>query len=268
LLGCSMALSGARPAQGFVKILGSLFGPCLLLLLVTVVPTAAASGTLVGTATSCSQLTACYFVLNGTAGNGYASTSSFGYIAFRLPGETNITFGTYSATVVNRSGAIDHVQGTSFGIDANTGRVVLGSTDVYVNATAHCSHNGCGYTYKLVSGSISLRVTNYDGTRVAVSCSPQHFGAGGSTHCTAQVTDLANNSTVPSGTVSFSTYSGAGSVGKFSNHGVCTLASGSCIVKFTAYDNTVGSFQIIAIYHGLHSFYKSQGSGSIAVSGN
>ncbi|MCI4330804.1 MAG: hypothetical protein L3K19_03015 [Thermoplasmata archaeon] len=251
-----------------MKLLGTLLVPSVVLLLLAVVPTAAGSASVTGTATSCSQLTSCYFVLNGTAGSGYAVTSVFGSIGFRLPGETNATIGTYSAMVVNRSGTIDHVQGTAFGIDANTGKVVLGSTDVYVNATQHCSRTGCGYTYKLVSGTISLRVTNYDGTRVAVSCSPQTFGAGGSTHCTANVTDLANRSTAPTGTVTFSTYSGAGAIGKFSNHGVCTLVSGSCTVRFTAFDNTVGNFQIIGTYHGAHAFFKSIGTGSVSVSDN
>ncbi|MCI4329558.1 MAG: hypothetical protein L3J80_01645, partial [Thermoplasmata archaeon] len=127
---------------------------------------------------------------------------------------------------------------------------------------------GCGYTYAMVNGTIRLHVTALDATTTAVSCSPSTFAAGSSTKCTATVTDGANHSLAPTGNVTFSTYSGAGVIGTFTHHGACSLVSGSCTVRFTALDETVGSFQIVGTYHGLHPYYKSAGSTTISVMGN
>jgi hypothetical protein len=242
--------------------------PTLVLLVVAAVPNAAGSAALTGTATSCSQLASCNFVLNGTAGTGFASTSVFGWITFRLPGETNISHGSYAAKVVNQSGSIDHVLGTILATDANSGKIVVGSTDTYVKDTVHCGHTGCGHTYSLVNGTLRIRVTSLDATTTTVSCSPSSFSSGSSTRCTAKVVDLANGSLVPTGNVTFSTYAGAGTVGTFAHNGTCRLAAGTCSVGFSAADETVGTFQLFGTYHGFHSFYKSQGSTYISVTGN
>jgi hypothetical protein len=250
-----------------MKFSSTVLAPAVLLLVLTALPTAAAASTQSGTATSCSQLTSCNFVLNGTAGTGYASTG-FGYASFRLPGETNTSHGTYASQLLNVSGSVDHLQGSIFAIDANSGKIVLGSTNTYVAVTAHCGHNGCGYTYKLVNGTIAFRITNFDGTSTTVSCSPASFSAGTSTQCIAKVSDPANISLVPTGNVTFSTNSEAGTIGTFAHHGICALISGSCTIRFAAADETVGSFEIFGIFHGFHSFHKSQGSAYISVTGN
>jgi hypothetical protein len=253
--------------EGIVKLPTPLVGAGILLLVLAAVPMASASTGLSGTATSCSQPYSCYFVVNGTAGSGFASTSYNGLI-FRLPGETNLSHGAYTYTVVNQTGTVEHVQGAIIATDANTGKIVFGSTDTYINVTTHCSHTGCGHTYKLVSGAIKFQISNYDATNTVVSCSPSTFSAGGSTHCTAKVSDLANSSVVPTGNVTFSTYFGAGVIGTFSHHGTCTLVSGNCTVRFTAADETTGNFQVIGTYHGTHTFYKGVGSAYISVTGN
>jgi hypothetical protein len=241
--------------------------PALLVLVIVAIPMASASTNVGGAASSCSQLASCYFVLNNSAGTGFASTSVFGSVTFRLPGELNTSHGSYTAKVVSTNGTTDRVQGTLLATDANSGKIVLGSTDTNITVTQHCSRTGCGYTYKMVKGTIQLHLTNLDATATTVSCSPSTFSAGGSTRCTATVTDLANHSLVPRGNVTFSTYSGAGTVGTWS-HSTCTLVSGKCSVRFTAGDETVGSFEIFGNYHGLHRYYASQGTAYISVTGN
>jgi hypothetical protein len=240
--------------------------PAALVFVVLAVPTAAAaaSGTTHGTATSCYSLSYCVYKLNNSAGSSYAYTYG-NYAYFKLPGETNLSRATYTATVVNVSGQISHVVGSIWAVDANSGKVVVGSTNTFINATKHCSHNGCGYTYVVVNGSIALRVTTTDGTSTTITCSPTSFAAGSSTKCTAKVTDLANASKVVVGNVTFSTYYGAGSLGTFQNHGKCALANGTCTVKFTAADETVGSFWIYANFHGYPLLAKSQGMTGVTV---
>ena len=75
-------------------------------------------------------------------------------------------------------------------------------------------------------------------------------------------------SVVPTGSVTFYTYAGAGVIGTFSHHGTCALVSGNCTVRFTAADETTGNFQVIGTYHGSHAFYKGVGSAYISVTGN
>ncbi|MCI4356465.1 MAG: hypothetical protein L3K18_04895, partial [Thermoplasmata archaeon] len=226
-----------------MKALGLVLAATVAILLLAVVPIAsAAPSNSTGTATSCGTLTSCHFTF--TSGNltGWANTYS-GSVQFQLPGEANVTAnGHYSVSVVNVSGTTDHVLGTIVAIDANSGKVVFGSTDTNITVTVHCSHTGCGTTYHLLNGTMRLRVTNTDGTSTAVACSPSSFSAGSTTRCTATVTDLANHSVLPSGSIQFSTFSGLGALGTFSHHGACTLVSGSCSVRFTAGDETVGSF--------------------------
>ncbi|HZY70325.1 MAG TPA: hypothetical protein VFF67_05025 [Thermoplasmata archaeon] len=239
-----------------------------LLLLGFLVPAGASAGSsITGTASSCSGLYSCSYSLNGSAGSGSATTGSYG-IAFRLPGEKNQTIGQFTASVVNRTGTIDRVQGSIFAIDANSGKIVFGSFDTYVNATAHCSRTGCYYTYKLVSGSITFQITRFDGTTTTVACTPSSISAGGSTKCTATVTDLANRSLSPTGNVSFTSSIGGFSAGSFANHGHCALVKGSCTLKFVTADNTAGTVSISAAFHGNVREYKSQGRSSISVNGN
>lgn len=242
--------------------------PAVLALVILFVPAVGASpvsgGTTHGVATTCYSLSGCVYKLNSSAGTSYAYTYG-NYLIFKLPGESNQSRGTYAVTSANQSGTIYHVLASLWAIDVNSGKVVVGSTNTYVNATKHCSHNGCGYTYALVNGTIALRVTSTDGTSTVVTCSPTSFAAGSSTKCTAKVTDLANRTKVVTGNVTFSTYVGAGSLGTFQNHGKCALVNGTCTVKFTAADETTGSFWIYGTYHGASLLYKSQGSAYVTV---
>ncbi|MCI4364990.1 MAG: hypothetical protein L3K10_02865 [Thermoplasmata archaeon] len=244
----------------------------LSFVLVAVLPTASASSPVKGSATSCTGIETCKFSLAGGNGSGWAATNwawgtSRYAISFQLSGEPNATHGgLYVAKVVNVSGNVSHVLGNFSAVDVNNGKVVLGSTDTNVTVTTHCYHTGCSHTYFLKDGTIQLRTTKYDGTTTTVSCSPSSFSAGGSTVCTATVTDLANHSKAPKGNVSFSTlYSSSGT---FSKHGVCTLISGSCSVRFSSADDTVGTVSIYAAYNGGRTFYKSSSSTSIYISGS
>ncbi|MCI4350685.1 MAG: hypothetical protein L3K15_04150 [Thermoplasmata archaeon] len=246
---------------------GFLAVPAVALLILLVVPAGSTAAGTSGTAKSCSAgLAYCTYTLGSGSLTGWAYTTPSS-IAFRLPGEPNTTSGVpYSATVVNVSGHIDHVKGKFVATDVNTGKVLFGATDTYINVTQHCSHNGCGYTYALVNGTIVFHPSAYDGTSTAVSCTPSTFPAGNSTTCTAKVTDLANGAKVVAGNVTFSTYTSF--YGTFSHHGICPLVQGSCSVVFTPADNTVGSAYMYAHYpvHGV--FFKSQGSAGISVTGN
>lgn len=239
----------------------------LLVLLLPPTGATATAGTVSGSATACTGLYTCSYTLNGSSASGTATTGGYG-IAFRLPGEANQTIGQYAATVVNRSGTVSHVRGSVFAIDANSGRVILGTTDTFVNATAHCSRSGCYYTYKLVNGTIALRVTRFDGTSTTVACTPSSISAGGSTKCTVAVTDLANRSIAPTGNVSFASSLGGYSAGSFANHARCALVKGSCTLKFSTADDTAGSVSITATFHGTATEFKSAGRTSLWVSGN
>ncbi|MCI4337136.1 MAG: hypothetical protein L3K17_08125 [Thermoplasmata archaeon] len=238
-------------------------------LLVGFIPAAsAAAPTISGKATSCSGLESCYFVLNTSAGAGWASTSTYfgDIVSFKLPGESNTTYGgQYTPSVVNVSGTTNHILGTFVAIDANTGKVWFGTTDTNVTATEHCSRTGCSYTYALVNGSIAFQSTKFVGTTTTVSCSPSSFTAGKSTKCTASVKDLANASKKPSGTVTFSTFSSG--VGTFSHNGTCKLASGNCTVTFTPFDDASGTIGVEAVFTTHLTFYKSQASLDLYISG-
>ncbi|MCI4367776.1 MAG: hypothetical protein L3K08_08490, partial [Thermoplasmata archaeon] len=65
-------------------------------LLVALVPVGSASApastpTVLGTATSCTNLWTCSYTLHSTLGNGSASSSYYGGLTFQLPGESNAT---------------------------------------------------------------------------------------------------------------------------------------------------------------------------------
>jgi hypothetical protein len=107
------------------------------------------------------------------------------------------------------------------------------------------------------TGTTTLTITT-DSTSTSVDC-----GSGAPVHqaqkCTATVTDTANSSSTPAGTVDF-TSSGNGT---FSDQGSCTLdASGACSVSFTPSDFGSGSQTITAAYQGDPSDGVSSSTGT------
>lgn len=230
---------------------------------------AAASTTITGIAASCTGLGDCNYTIANGSGSGWATTSTaFGsVISFQLPGESLATRGQpYSVHTVSISGNV-YTEAGSFAVtDANTGKIVSGTTNTMITATQHCGRTGCYTTYALVSGKITFNVTNVDGTVTTLACNPSSFNSGGSTKCTATVRDQANPSKFPTGTVAFSIsafYSGT-----FSNAGKCTLSSGSCSVQFTPSDNSVGNIPIHAVYKGNSVYHTSSASAIVSVTGD
>ncbi|MCI4334995.1 MAG: hypothetical protein L3K04_05150 [Thermoplasmata archaeon] len=222
-----------------------------------------------GKATSCSGLGACVYNVSNAGGYGWVrTTTAFGsYASFRLPSETNATTGApYIATVVNVSGTTNHVLGSFLGIDVNSGKIVSGTTDANVTKTTHCYRNGCSNTYSLINGSVVVRISKLDGTRMVFGCSPSSILAAQSTTCTVTVTDAANASFHPTGNVSMKVL-GVG-VGQFANKGVCKLTNGACSLKFTGSDEFVGTATFSASYSGNSVDYKSSALTRISVSGS
>ncbi|MCI4319525.1 MAG: hypothetical protein L3K23_05260 [Thermoplasmata archaeon] len=248
----------------------ALFLPAVAVLVLAILPwVPGATGATTGPASACSGLGACSYTLNTSAGTGWATTTTaFGStVSFLLPGEANATRGVpFTYKVSNVSGTTDRVLGSFVATDANSGRILFGSTDTNITVTQHCSRTGCYDTYKLINGTIVFRTTKFVGTTTTLTCSPSSFSAGGSTRCTATVKDLHSATVHPTGTVSFST--SYGGYGTFSHNGTCTLSAGSCAVKFTAGDDTTGLFSIVASFGTHLTFYQSQGSQKVSVTGN
>jgi hypothetical protein len=223
-----------------------------------------------GTATSCSSFWACAYTITNSQGHGSASTYLYyynTYAKYQLPGEAKSTTSQpYKTNTLGQTGNNYHVGGSFTAIDANSGKVVTGTTDDYITRTQHCSRTGCYYTYALSSGKIAFTLTKLDGTATSVACNPTTFSAGGSTTCTVTVTDLANSGTFPPGSVAFG-ISTAGEFGTFTPP-KCTLSSGSCSVSFAPSDNSVGSIGITASYPGDKARYTSSGATTVSVSDN
>ncbi|HEY6239112.1 MAG TPA: hypothetical protein VIZ68_08010 [Thermoplasmata archaeon] len=242
-------------------------GPVGLLLL-ALVPVAGATAPVAGVVTTCASTTSCTFVFNTSAGTGWATTTST-QLSFQLPGEAvasyNLTYSTYVGSLI---GTYTYwTVGNFLGTDANTGKVVYGTTNTNYTITCH-GHSGrgggCTYTYTTDNGTIVFHLTQAEFTSTSVSCSPSSILSGSQTICTVKVVDLANSSVVPTGKVHLS----SAGTGSFANHGTCTLSLGQCSVSWRAFDNTIGSASISASFAGNAAFYKSSGSTSVTVTGD
>src|SRR5207249_11853442 len=102
---------------------------------------------------------------------------------------------------------------------------------------------------------------NSDLTATAVLCSPASISIGGTSTCTATVTDTTNAARIATGTVSFtSSNTAVGTVGAS-----CTLgASGTCTVTFTGV--AAGTATVTGTYGGDAAHNGSSGtSGTITV---
>jgi len=217
-----------------------------------------------GKATKCSGLAVCSYTVGAS---GFASTNagvggyvgqsplpfSGGSVSFLLPGEALVTYsnGVYSGTAIlaeysSTAGTVYKVTGTFASIDANSGKVVKGSTSGYVGIKGHSGRGG-GNTYTLLNGTISFNPTNLDGSLTTVTCNPTSFLFGTSTKCTATVTDSANATSFPTGYVTFSSTLGFSPT-------KCHLSSGSCSVQIAA---TAGTWPVYASYSGDSLHYKT-----------
>jgi hypothetical protein len=225
---------------------------------------ASAASSLTGTATRCTGFTSCVYTITSAAGTGRASTSG-NTITLQLPGEPTASYGNYSMPIIPNSQGTFHLTGSFTLVDANTGKVVFGSTDVTLTVTVFC-RRGCSTTYSLVSGNITLNLTDQDGTTTSVVCNPGSFLAGQATTCTAAVSDVSNASNSPTGTVSFT--SSYGSLSGFSNGGMCTLNAGRCSIQFGHLDELVGAVPIFATYGGDAASYTSSGRTLVYISSN
>lgn len=92
-----------------------------------------------------------------------------------------------------------------------------------------------------------------DATSTGVTCGPE-APAGTAQTCTATVSDTISASDTPTGTVHF-THSGKGTV---TRDGTCTLAAGTCSIKFTT--GVVGTQTITATYSGDKGHQTSSGA--------
>ena len=225
------------------------------------------------TATSCSSFYACKYTITTSKGTGSASTYYYFYnyaanteATYQLPGQAaSTTSQPYETSVLGNTGNTYHVGGSFIAIDANTNKVVDGTTDDYIIQTQHCGPHGCWYTYALSSGTIKFKLTSLDATTTSVACNPSTFPAGGSTRCKVTVADVANSKSFPTGSVSFS-LTISGQAGTFTPP-TCKLSSGSCSVSFAPSDETVGTIDIAASYPGDTAHYLSAGSTQVYVSG-
>jgi len=260
LLASLVAGCGSASAPGVVPQQQQSFGAT------TVPMSLGASAPITGTATTCADFYQCAYTISDSAGTGSAETLSaypLNTVAtYKLPGETTLTTSQqYTSNTLGVVGSTYHLNGSFTSIDANTERVVNGTTDDYIIRTAHCFRS-CSYSYTLVSGTISFTLTAVDGTTTTVACTPSTFASGASTKCTATVVDLANAANVPVGNVSFS----ATQIGTL-KPAKCTLTSGSCTVKFSPADDSVGGMFIDASYAGNKTHNASSGSIEIEVTG-
>lgn len=220
-----------------------------------------------GLVTSCKSASVCAFSFNTSAGTGTASGSPPS-MSLQLPGEGVVSTGlSYSTYIQKLTGTYTYwTVGNFAGTDANTGKIVYGTTNT--NYTITCvGHSGrgggCGYQYKTDNGTIVVFFTNAEQTATSVSCTPSTLAAGNSTLCTVTVSDTANSSATPVGNVSLS--QAYGSTIGFANGGLCRLASGSCSVRYSAPDEQLGTVPITASYPGTPSFYASSGRTSVYV---
>lgn len=207
-----------------------------------------------GTATSCSGLSSCRFQFSAGNLTGWADSYG-GTLSFQLPGESKASYNLpYGAHVVSVSGSTDLVNGTFVGADVNTEKVVHGTTSTFVTVKSVC-WRVCGTAYVLDNGTITLTPTDIDATLTSLACVPESLTAGTNSSCTVSVTDRANSSVVPTGTVTLRT--SVAYVGLFSNGGNCTLVAGSCSFSFGTTDEEVGTIPIVANYAGTATEFAS-----------
>ena len=209
------------------------------------------SAQIMGTATKCTSISNCSFIMSYSNATGFASTG--GTVNFQLPTELKSSSGPYTIQY-RASGAIYHVTGQFSATDTNNGKVVTGWTNIFVKQYGHSGRGG-GIYYTLVNGSITFNPTNLDATTAAVTCNPSSVPGGQASICTANVNDTLNPSNMPMGTVYFSASNGG--IGSFVSS-TCNLSSGNCSVEFkTNPEYGSGTTSIYATYDGDGGHYPS-----------
>lgn len=220
---------------------------------------ASASLQITGNATRCSGISACSFAIDSN-GTGMASTYG-GAITFQLPGEAKPTDAPYSTQYVS-SGSIYHVRGAFVATDANDGKVVTGSTDVFVRAFGHSGRGG-GISYSLLNGTITFNATGLDGTFTSVTCSPSPVVSGSPAVCIVTVSDPASPFSINSGNVTL--YASNPGIGVFPSP-TCILTHRNCLVPFlTNQEYGPGTTSIFAAYSGDRTHYPSTGRATLYV---
>jgi len=122
------------------------------------------------------------------------------------------------------------------------------------------------------AGETSLTVTaegsggNFDATKTTLACVPASLAVGGSSTCTATVTDEAASPSTPRGSVSF-THTNEG---VFSPQASCALVGGadgksaSCQLAYNP--TAAGAHQLTGVYTGDEAHTGSEGGASLSVS--
>ena len=240
-----------------------IFPAIAVLILVAMSHEVNATSVITGSATNCTSTSNCSYSINTVKGTGSATTT-FNTISFQLPGESLPTSGEYSLHVVSLTGYYLYNMAGSFTLtDVNTEKIVTGTTNTFIQITAHCQR-GCTYTTTLINGTITFNLTNKDGTSTTVTCLQSSLPFGGSTTCTANVQDTSFANNIPTGKVTFTTSSTLLGALKPTH---CTLVSGSCSVKFVANLEYPGTATITGAYNGTSTYYKSSGNTLVTVTG-
>ncbi len=150
-------------------------------------------------------------------------------------------------------------------VDYTPAKVQTGShklTAAYASDAVHLSS----------SGETSLKVNveggggEKDATKTTLACVPGNLAVGGSSVCTATVTDQAASPSTPRGNVSFS----HSNEGVFSPQASCALISSgdgkSASCQLTYIPTAAGAHQLTALYSGDEAHTSSEATSSLSVS--
>jgi hypothetical protein len=162
------------------------------------------------------------------------------------------TTSAFGAELTASDGTTDDNLGNSVAVSGTT---VLGGAPRHTASSSTANH-GAAYVF----GSANQVSTG-------VGCSPSPIVAGGTTTCTATVTDTATSGrSTPTGTVGFSSVP---STGTFGSSGRCTLTptgtSGTASCKLTFVPAASGTHTIIAAYGGDSAHAAGVGTFSLSV---
>jgi hypothetical protein len=133
-------------------------------------------------------------------------------------------------------------------------------TAVYLGDEAHISSEATS------SLSVTAGGGNKDATKATLACVPSNLAVGGSSTCTATVTDEATSPSTPRGNFTFS----HSNEGVFSPQASCALIaagdgkSASC--QLTYIPTAVGAHQLTALYSGDEAHTSSEATSSLSVS--
>src|SRR2546422_75997 len=200
--------------------------------------------------------TTCTATVTDTSSSG--ATAPTGTVGF-----TSNSTGTFSPTSATCTLASGPPAGTA-SCSVSYTPTVAGHHLITGSYTGDSTHSGSTGSFKLAVASTAPPPLH--STKTVVTCSPGSVLAGTSTSCTARVIDNSTSSTVPTGTVAFTT----NSTGTFNpSSPTCTLVAGNapnmatCSVSYTP--TVAGRHVISGSYGGDASHAKSSGSFTVNV---